>query len=375
MPTWRNPARETVVGETHATDAGFGLREHHDGRDSSVLATAAERLLAQVVGQVPGEWDTALLSEDIARLAVCLDAPDFAPVQVQSGAESVLLRRVLELLRAEVIRCWQEAAAPPPADAMLELLSRFEAAREALEPSREAQFTAQLSSPMGLELVVEVAHDLRSPLTSILFLSEALRRGQSGAVSDVQQHQLGIIYSAALGLISIASDVIELARGGERLAEKGVSAFSLREIFEAVSDVVRPMAEEKQLTLELDLDVDPDSRLGYPIALSRVLLNLTTNALKFTEAGRVEISARTVSASQVRFGVRDSGSGIPQDVARQLYEPFRYVANRGGYDFSESGLGLAICRKLVDAMDAELCFDTRDREGTDFWFVLELPAA
>src|SRR2546422_9218958 len=76
---------------------------------------------------------------------------------------------------------------------------------------------ACLSSPGGLELVVEMAHDLRSPLTSILFLAEALQRGQSGPVTDAQRRALGLVYSAALSLCGAASDVLELAQGGNRL--------------------------------------------------------------------------------------------------------------------------------------------------------------
>jgi signal transduction histidine kinase len=258
---------------------------------------------------------------------------------------------------------------------MLELLGRFERTREALEPARDAQFTAQLSSPLGLELVVEVAHDLRSPLTSILFLSEALRRGQAGPVNDVQQHQLGIIYSAALGLISIASDIVELARGGERLTEQEPAVFSVSDIFDAVGDVVRPMAEEKGLELSLEAELNADRRSGFPIALSRVLLNLTTNALKFTDSGGVAVSAQAQDDEHIVFSVRDTGAGIPEDVARQLYEPFRYIAHRGSYDFSESGLGLAICRKLVHAMTSELRVETAEAEGTRFWFALKLPPA
>src|SRR4029078_10289607 len=80
-------------------------------------------------------------------------------------------------------------------------------------------FADRLTGPDGLELVVELAHDLRSPLTSILFLGETMKRGRSGPVTPRQERQLGLIYSAAFGLSSVASDVIELARGGDRLGD------------------------------------------------------------------------------------------------------------------------------------------------------------
>src|SRR5437867_9069491 len=87
-------------------------------------------------------------------------------------------------------------------------------------PEQEPQdLTACLAGPNGLDLVVELAHDLRSPLTSILFLAEALQQGQGGAVTPEQSRQLGLIYSAALCLCATASDVLELARGGHRLVD------------------------------------------------------------------------------------------------------------------------------------------------------------
>jgi signal transduction histidine kinase len=373
MPGWSDAGQEVV--DTTASDAAATppVDTPELARiQSPVLGSAAQRLLRDVTHELPGEWDTSLLAGDIARLALALEQDGPPTLAAQNGAESVLLRRVLELLRAEVVALWSRQPVAPAGDAMLTLLGRFETLRVALEPSRNAQFTAQLSSPVGLELVVEIAHDLRSPLTSILFLSEALRRGQSGPINEVQQHQLGIIYSAALGLISIASDVIELARGGDRLAEREPSSFSMREIFDAVGDVVRPMAEEKGLALRLVSGLDADQRMGYPVALSRVLLNLTTNALKFTETGSVDLVAELRGDGRVELGVADTGPGISDDVVRQLYEPFRYIPNRGGYDFSESGLGLSICRKLVQAMGAELCFETDRERGTRFWFALDL---
>jgi signal transduction histidine kinase len=96
---------------------------------------------------------------------------------------------------------------------VVRLFGAIEQVARALEPDWAQYFSDRLSGPDGLELVVEVAHDLRSPLTSILFLAETIQRGRSGPLTPVQERQLGLIYSAAFGLSSVASDVIELARG------------------------------------------------------------------------------------------------------------------------------------------------------------------
>ncbi|HXH63415.1 MAG TPA: ATP-binding protein, partial [Gemmatimonadales bacterium] len=110
-------------------------------------------------------------------------------------------------------------------------------------------------------------------------------------------------------------------------------------------------------------------------ALSRVLLNLTTNALKFTEVGSVVVSARVTGPSRMEFAVRDTGPGIDQESMKNLYQPFVRGDVSRRAKFSGSGLGLAICRKLVAAMGGELQVDSRPGCGTRFWFELELPPA
>jgi signal transduction histidine kinase len=104
-----------------------------------------------------------------------------------------------------------------------------------------------------------------------------------------------------------------------------------------------------------------------------VLLNLTTNALKFTAAGGVEIRVDEAEGDRVRCTVSDTGRGIPAEAMATLFEPFRRRQQRGDYAFSGSGLGLSICRKLVEAMGSELEVHTELGVGTRFAFTLELP--
>jgi signal transduction histidine kinase len=141
-----------------------------------------------------------------------------------------------------------------------------------------------------------------------------------------------------------------------------------------VRDIVQPMAEEKGLTVRLIVP-EADSRLGHPGALNRVLLNLTTNALKFTSEGYVELAAKQTSRTRLEFSVRDTGRGIPAEVMSSLFDTFRRRTKPGDYTFSSAGLGLAICRKLVSAMGGELKVDTAPDYGTRFYFEVELPMA
>lgn len=139
--------------------------------------------------------------------------------------------------------------------------------------------------------------------------------------------------------------------------------------------MVRPIAEEKGLRVSYQ-QLPTDQRIGLPHPLGRVLLNLVTNALKFTDAGSVEIRVRTIGLARVEFSVVDSGRGIPAESIPHLFRPFRRSLGRqgrSGFLFSGTGLGLALCRKLLRAMGSELQLETAEGAGTRFYFELDLP--
>jgi signal transduction histidine kinase len=354
-----------------------------DGPTGDAIAAPLWDALRDATLWAQAEWERALehasgMEEVTVHLAqLCAAIRQLASGQSPDLSElpaSALSRRLVNLVRCRFLERAQGLPAPPDTVQLLRLLSAIEAVSQRLEVDWSQHFADRLSGPDGLELVVEVAHDLRSPLTSILFLAETLQRGRSGPVNSVQERQLGLIYSAAFGLSSVASDVIELARGGDRLVDLDPIPFSVTDILESVRDIVQPIAEEKSLTVQLATP-EADFRVGHPVALSRVLLNLTTNALKFTAEGFVEVTARQTTQRGVEFSVRDTGRGIPPQSMATLYEPFRRRQKQGEYAFSGSGLGLSICRKLVEAMGSTLEVETAPGYGTRFHFVLDLPLA
>jgi signal transduction histidine kinase len=270
----------------------------------------------------------------------------------------------------------QHAAGEPSADprALLGVLAACERLEAAARQDVARVVVEQLSGARALELLVEVAHDMRSPLGSILFLVEQLRAEQGGPVTAAQERQLGLVYGAAFGLTALVGDVMELARGGDRLAAGEPSPVSLAQLLEAVRGIVLPIAEEKGLTLAVG-PAPAGARLGHGPAVQRVLLNLVTNALKFTPAGRVELRADDLPGGRVRFTIVDTGRGIPPRVLAHLFQTFRARPEAHDFAFSSAGLGLAICQKLVRAMGGELLVDSEVGRGTRFEFTLALPYA
>jgi signal transduction histidine kinase len=363
-----DPAPRVAWDPAGATAASVAPALWDALRDSVLWAeTEWERVVEHAAGVEEAIAHLAQLSAAIRQEAAGV------PANTASIPRNALSRRLLGLIRTAFLERVRRLPPPDPVQ-LLTLLHAIEVVGQHLEADWSQHFTDRLSSPDGLELVVEVAHDLRSPLTSILFLAETLQRGRSGQVTPIQERQLGLIYSAAFGLSSVASDVIELARGGDRLVDLDPIPFSVSDILESVRDIVQPIAEEKNLTVRLTAP-EADFRIGHPVALSRVLLNLTTNALKFTAEGFVEVTAVPRTARCLEFSVRDTGRGIPPQSMATLFEPFRRRQKPGEYTFSGSGLGLSICRKLVEAMGSVMQVETAPDYGTRFYFVLDLPLA
>lgn len=315
----------------------------------------------------------ALLDEIVRDLRAALAEPAALPLPDAEWWGHPLSGSFLLELTGEVLATRD---GPEAAMAAIEVLTILEAARNDPRLDRVGatdDLEQRLRAPDAFQLLVEVAHDFRSPLTSILFLAETLRDGHSGPVTEIQHSQLGLVYSAAFGLASIASDVMDLARQERDLIDPEPEDYAIAEVFTSVERLVQPVVDEKRLTLRV---VVPErSRAhGHPHALSRVILNLATNALKFTDEGSVEIGAVPRPRGRLEYYVQDTGRGIPEERQAELFHPFKRRIGEAldGHFFSGSGIGLSIARRLVVAMHGELMFRTSDDEGTRFWF--EVPA-
>jgi signal transduction histidine kinase len=288
---------------------------------------------------------------------------------VADGVNWTIPRRFIDVLRVEVLTTLAAHEQPPDGRETLAVLTAIEQAARQCELTSTGRFVARLSGAESVTAVVEIAHDIRSPLSSILFLVETMRRGQSGAVSSVQERQLGLVYGAALGLSTLSSDLIDAVRG-ERLVDGRPVPFSITEVILGVCAIVQPIGEEKSLPVNVSLPA-VDGRIGYASAINRVLLNLTTNALRYTDSGSVSIGCTEHGHETVEFWVEDTGRGIPDNVLAMLFDGFR--PGSVGIRFSSAGLGLAICRNLLEAMGSSLQVKTSPDTGTRFSFRIDLP--
>jgi signal transduction histidine kinase len=341
------------------------------------LASAAELMLEVAALDTIFSWEPALNEtplEDIrAQLTRIVQAvrdelktgrvPHFEiPTWLPAG-------RLLDALR----RCFlaRAQASTYTASGVLRVLDALERVQQHVEQDIVQRFRSRLGGSDALELLAEVAHDMRSPLASILFLVESMRQGSDDLPAALPR-RLGLVYGAAFGLSTLAENLFDLARGADLVLEPKPIPFSLEETMHAVRDIVLPIAEEKGLRIEFERH-GIDCRVGHPLALQRVLLNLSTNGLKFTAKGSVRLRARDVGGARVLFEIRDTGRGIEPDTLESITSAFRPIKQLGRIAFSTPGLGLSICQKLVTLMGGALGIQSVVGQGTRFFFELELP--
>jgi signal transduction histidine kinase len=300
------------------------------------------------------------LNEVIAWLSISLRSDASAPVPPVIAREYVSMLKVNFLSE---LATTQELNANEVVRALLKL----DEAEDAWRRTDRGKFISRLTGSDCADAVVAIAHDIRSPLCSILLLVDALRHGER-ATNPVRERQLGLIYGAAFGLSTTVTNLIAAARG-DGLVQGKPTPFSVSETMHSVSDIVLPMCEEKGIPLGMEFP-ENDARLGHASAIQQVLLNLTSNAIRYTDAGSVAMGCSDVSQDRVEFWVEDTGPGIPDEVLERLCYGFPPEGVK--LRFSSAGLGLAIVRTLVEAMGSTLQVDSGS-EGTRFSFVLSLP--
>ena len=182
------------------------------------------------------------------------------------------------------------------------------------------------------------------------------------------------IFDSAHSLSGIISDILDLSKIEAGKITLEFVPFGLRDTLVSVHDAYRSLAEAKGLELVLALDADvPATVLGDPVRVRQILTNFVTNALKFTERGRVRVQAGVPRPGLVRFCVADTGPGMDAQTQRRLFLPFSQADDSTTRRYGGTGLGLSICRELAHLMGGEVGVNSLPGTGSTFWAELPLP--
>jgi signal transduction histidine kinase len=229
------------------------------------------------------------------------------------------------------------------------------------------------SNRLKSEFLANVSHELRTPLNSILGFAELLRDPLSSNPDGKSVRYLQNILLAGRNLLELINDLLDLAKIEAGRMDVRSEPLSLGDVFEGLINLLKPLAEAKELTIEPKVAADVPIISTDPAKLQQVLYNLLSNAIKFSPSnGEVALEARTEGDDSIRISVSDNGPGIEADKHEVIFEKFRQIDGSVTREHSGSGLGLAISRELTTLLGGTIGVNSAPGQGSVFWVILPL---
>ncbi len=238
---------------------------------------------------------------------------------------------------------------------------------------RQSRDDAVRYARLKAEFAATISHEIRTPLNGVIGSLDMLKK----ASLPVRQAQLvGLAWDSSRFLLELINNILDFSRLEADKVEPEQIPFSLASLLSSIADLVAPEAERKGLSLDWMVSPPlPDILCGDPGRLRQILVNLTANAVKFTERGGVALVARHGRAGQLRIEVCDTGIGIADEHRDQIFDSFTQADASTTRRYGGSGLGLAICKKLVLLLGGEIGVNSEVGRGSCFWMEVPLVKA
>ena len=274
------------------------------------------------------------------------------------------------LMRGAILRELKARLASDALNAKLE--NELAENRRLQAATQDLAAAAQAANRAKSEFLATISHEIRTPLNGVLGMAQAMDRGD---LPEPQRERLGVVLSSARTLIEVVNDVLDISKIEAGKMELAAAPFDLIRFAEATRRLYESLAAEKGVTFGFVVEPSAEGwRHGDEVRLRQVVGNLVSNAVKFTDAGAIEVVV-SGSAQGLAFRVRDTGVGIALGQQARIFEKFvqgdATTTRRAG----GTGLGLAICRELVTLMGGEIGFESEAGRGTCFTFDVLMPVA
>jgi len=386
-------AQKLLEAVVDLTKVSFGLYHAHiyvlsEAGDALVLKAGAGEIGQRMVAdgwKIPMAWERSLVARAArTRRPVIVNdvhtAPDFLPNPLLPDTHSEMalplivsdtLLGVFDVQSNQVNHFSEE-------EARIQTTLAAQVAVALQNANLYAEQTATVTRLRELDhlkssFLANMSHELRTPLNSILGFAEVMREGLDGVLTDRMETDLGIIYSNGQHLLNLINDILDMAKIEAGKMSLSPERFNMQELLEEVMAITTPLARDKDLILSLQTDsAEPLYLEADRIRMRQVMINLINNAIKFTEAGQITISA-VPTDGHIRVGVHDSGIGIPADELETIFQEFHQVDSSTTRKVGGTGLGLPISRHLVIMHHGKLWAESSGLPGEGSTFFVEIP--